>query len=296
MVRGDLDLPQSMTITDTRDVDATVAQIDALEEAGCELARVAVVDDAAAQSLGAIKAATRRRSGSLPLYRLRIEQLSLDRQGVQSLFRLLRPSELRLRELELVRMDSLRDEDVNSLARPFKRLEALSVEGCAQVRFDACRSWPFARLKRLNVSGCPNLIYPEDFARLVDYRMEFQAGARRFDVGEGANFALLPMAVAALEQLLDWGPENVQATLSAMTGEIAARAARLGLTASDPALRAGHFLGLRFPAGVPDGLTERLAAEQVYVSVRGDSMRVTPHLYNDDRDIERLMQVLEAVL
>ena len=46
---------QSMTITDTRDVEATVQQINALEEAGCELARVAVVDDEAARSLGAIK-------------------------------------------------------------------------------------------------------------------------------------------------------------------------------------------------------------------------------------------------
>ena len=35
---------QSMTITDTRDVEATVAQIDALMEAGCDIVRVAVPD------------------------------------------------------------------------------------------------------------------------------------------------------------------------------------------------------------------------------------------------------------
>ncbi len=46
---------QSMTITDTRDVEATAAEINRLEEVGCEMARVAVVDDAAAQALGAIK-------------------------------------------------------------------------------------------------------------------------------------------------------------------------------------------------------------------------------------------------
>ena len=46
---------QSMTITDTRDVDATVAQIHRLEEAGCELARVAVPDNEAAQCLRSIK-------------------------------------------------------------------------------------------------------------------------------------------------------------------------------------------------------------------------------------------------
>ena len=45
---------QSMTKTDTRDVSATVAQIHALEEAGCEIIRCAVPDMEAAQALGPI--------------------------------------------------------------------------------------------------------------------------------------------------------------------------------------------------------------------------------------------------
>jgi (E)-4-hydroxy-3-methylbut-2-enyl-diphosphate synthase len=46
---------QSMTCTDTRDVKATVAQIKALEDAGCELVRVAVPNQEAAAALKAIK-------------------------------------------------------------------------------------------------------------------------------------------------------------------------------------------------------------------------------------------------
>lgn len=46
---------QSMTTTDTRDVDATVQQILALEAVGCEMARVAVPDHEAALKLGAIR-------------------------------------------------------------------------------------------------------------------------------------------------------------------------------------------------------------------------------------------------
>jgi (E)-4-hydroxy-3-methylbut-2-enyl-diphosphate synthase len=46
---------QSMTTTDTRDIDATVKQIKRLEEAGCDIARVAVLDQKAAESLGEIK-------------------------------------------------------------------------------------------------------------------------------------------------------------------------------------------------------------------------------------------------
>jgi len=46
---------QSMTNTDTRDVDATVAQIQALAAAGCEIVRVAVLDDEAARCIRPIK-------------------------------------------------------------------------------------------------------------------------------------------------------------------------------------------------------------------------------------------------
>ncbi len=46
---------QSMTNTDTRDVEATVAQIHRLEQAGCELIRVAVPDQAAASALRSIR-------------------------------------------------------------------------------------------------------------------------------------------------------------------------------------------------------------------------------------------------
>jgi selenocysteine lyase/cysteine desulfurase len=133
----------------------------------------------------------------------------------------------------------------------------------------------------------------EDFARLVDYRDEYRPGARRFDVGENANFVLVPMLNTALEQILDWGVAAIEATLSARNARIAERAADLGFRALPEAVRAGHFLGLRYPDGdPPDGLAARLAAEQVYVSVRGSSIRVTPHLYNTDADVDRFFGVL----
>lgn len=53
---------QSMTSTDTRDVRATVEQIHRLEEAGCEIVRVAVPDEDAAAVLPEIK-----KSISIPL-------------------------------------------------------------------------------------------------------------------------------------------------------------------------------------------------------------------------------------
>jgi len=136
----------------------------------------------------------------------------------------------------------------------------------------------------------------EDFARLIDYRDDYQGGARRFDVGERSNFALVPVGIVGLEQLLAWGVERIAATLAAKTAAIAERAAALGIGAAPAHLRAGHYLGLRLPGGAPPELPERLAEGRVFVSVRGDSLRVTPHLYNHEEDVDRLFEVLRAVL
>src|SRR6266545_385504 len=64
----------------------------------------------------------------------------------------------------------------------------------------------------------------EDFAGLVNYRDEFQAGARRFDVGERSNFALMPVAEASLKLLAEWTVPRILATLSRRTSAIAQRA------------------------------------------------------------------------
>lgn len=47
---------QSMTTTDTRDANSTIAQIKKLEAVGCDIVRVAVPDMEAAKSIGKIKA------------------------------------------------------------------------------------------------------------------------------------------------------------------------------------------------------------------------------------------------
>jgi selenocysteine lyase/cysteine desulfurase len=132
----------------------------------------------------------------------------------------------------------------------------------------------------------------EDFARLVDYRDDYQPGARRFDYGECANPPLLMGACAALDLIDGWGVGNIADTLQARTDAIADAAAALGLMAAPAGKRAPHFLALSFGDAVPDGLLDRLAAAQVFASVRGTSLRVTPHLYNDDGDVAALLAAL----
>lgn len=136
----------------------------------------------------------------------------------------------------------------------------------------------------------------DDFARLVDYRDDYQPGARRFDMGEKSNAPQLMAGKAALNLLESWGVANIAETLGARTAALAEEARRIGLTAQDEPERAPHFLSLGFPDGAPADLPDRLAAENVFVSLRGQSLRVTPHLWVNDADCERLIAVLRDAL
>ena len=136
----------------------------------------------------------------------------------------------------------------------------------------------------------------EDFTRLVDYRDEYRPGARRFDMGEFPQFVLLPMAKAALQQIIAWGVNNIQEAISVFTRRVAECAQAEGYAVLPPDQRCGHMIGIRHPEGIPSELAGLLREARVFVSIRGDSIRVAPHLYNDENDIERLFEVLRAAM
>ena len=134
----------------------------------------------------------------------------------------------------------------------------------------------------------------EKFSGLVEYNTDFQQGARRFDVGERSNFALLPMVVAALRQILHWGVDEISQTLAQLTGALADRAEALGLSVAPASERSTHLIGLRFPGSLPADITERLTQEKIYVSIRGNAIRVAPHVYNSLAHVEKLIGILQG--
>ena len=133
----------------------------------------------------------------------------------------------------------------------------------------------------------------EDFSALVSYQDSFQPGARRYDVGERSNFVLLPMANEALRKILDWGVGNVSETIGGLTDLIEEEARQRGIEAIPAEKRARQMIGLRLGPDAPADLAARLARENVFVSVRGESVRVSPHVYNTEKDVERLFEVFE---
>ena len=135
----------------------------------------------------------------------------------------------------------------------------------------------------------------QDFSSLILYTEDYDAGARRFDMGERANFALLPAAVRAMKQLQEWTVAEISETAGVLNRHLARAAADLGFSAPSEPLRAPHYLSLRRKAAIPKELPEVLAREKVFVSVRGSSIRVTPNVYNTVEDGERLIACLRRI-
>ena len=134
-----------------------------------------------------------------------------------------------------------------------------------------------------------------DFASLILYTDKYDEGARRFDMGERSNFALLPAATRAMKQLLEWGVAQISETAGALNRQLAAAAAEVGFSSLPEDLRAPHYLCLRRKAGIPAELPDILARQKVFVSVRGSSIRVTPHVYNLATDGDRLIACLRQI-
>jgi selenocysteine lyase/cysteine desulfurase len=132
----------------------------------------------------------------------------------------------------------------------------------------------------------------EDFARLIDYSEAYRQGARRFDVGQRTLFEATPVAIAVLQQMLEWGVGEIAVALTARTQHIAQQAAAIGLPLTSTGRRAGHMLGLKLPTQALAGAAQLFSSNQVHVAVRGSAVRISPHLYNDDGDVSRLLSTL----
>ena len=112
-------------------------------------------------------------------------------------------------------------------------------------------------------------------------------------MGEVSNFSLIPVALASLRLIDGWGVDHIASACRHLTDRVAAGSSELGLRVPPDDQRAPHMIGLRLPSTVdPSALARRLASEDVHVSIRGDAVRVSAHVYNTDDDVDRLLSVL----
>ncbi|MCB0844544.1 MAG: aminotransferase class V-fold PLP-dependent enzyme [Bacteroidetes bacterium] len=140
-----------------------------------------------------------------------------------------------------------------------------------------------------------NRLGSEDFSQLVNYESRYQPLAGRFNVGEQSNFILVPMLTRAIEQILEWGVENIQEYCGHLIEKPIKTWTEWGCEIEAREWRGNHLLGVRLPGRIDIKQLKRALDEaNISVSVRGTAVRISPHLYNDSSDFVKTLSVFQG--
>jgi selenocysteine lyase/cysteine desulfurase len=133
----------------------------------------------------------------------------------------------------------------------------------------------------------------DDFTRLVDYELDWRDDARRFEMVT-LPFQDFAGMDASLELLHELGPRAVAARIAALAGRIVEWAAgRDGVRLVTPADRRAGIVSLE-PRGDAAAVSRRLEAAGVAHSLREGAIRLSPHCYNSEAEVDRALEVLAS--
>lgn len=137
---------------------------------------------------------------------------------------------------------------------------------------------------------------PFDFDRS---RLSLRDDARRFETGTYA----LPQAFTAaggLEIILEVGVENIRARSQELTKGLIERVDDAGIELLSPRddTRRSGLVRIRIPGGRAEAerVLHELFARDVVLDSRDDALRISPHFFNDESDLDRCIEELKQVL
>ncbi|MES2776730.1 MAG: aminotransferase class V-fold PLP-dependent enzyme [Bacteroidota bacterium] len=131
----------------------------------------------------------------------------------------------------------------------------------------------------------------DDFTALTLYTDAYRNGARKFDMGEFPQLNLAPMAIAGLEQIIEWRASFIQTEIKKLTDKIVDYKNYIK-PLDDTVETVGHIVSIALDGLDVNEFKARLKSKNVVVSFRGTSIRVSPHLYNDAGEIDSLLSCL----
>jgi selenocysteine lyase/cysteine desulfurase len=135
----------------------------------------------------------------------------------------------------------------------------------------------------------------ENFAALNFADPKPANAARRWDSAETSSFYNLAALGAAIELVLRIGPENIAAHNHKLIEFLFSRLPNDRFVPASPLDRAQRGPYGCFHARTPEKTKQfydKLRQENVITSLREGNIRISPHVYNSERDIDRLISVV----
>ena len=129
----------------------------------------------------------------------------------------------------------------------------------------------------------------EDFSNLINYQKEYARFAKRYSVGQQSNFINVDMLNEGIKQINKWGVDNIYNYIKKISSKYFEMLDRSKVWYEEEDYRAGHLFGLK-PNKNLKKILKKIREKNIYISLRGDVIRVSPSVYNTEKDILKLFE------
>ena len=145
--------------------------------------------------------------------------------------------------------------------------------------------------ERLSVAAVGWLSVEDPFA--FNYRLDLLPDVRRFEPGT-ENAAGISGLQAALQMIADLGATTIESRVIALTDRLCdgLRGNNYEILSSRAPGEASGIVTFRGEGGRTEQALERLAAADILVSARAGGVRVSPHHYNSEDEIDHIIATL----
>ena len=96
--------------------------------------------------------------------------------------------------------------------------------------------------------------------------------------------------------MLDWKISQIEASLKSQNDYLAIKLKNIGLKVLKAEQRGPHFLSVKLPTNSNPDLLKILESKGIYLSVRSNSLRITPHLWNTHEELDFFISILSGVI
>jgi selenocysteine lyase/cysteine desulfurase len=126
------------------------------------------------------------------------------------------------------------------------------------------------------------------------WNLKLSKTASRFEVGSPSTISFVG-AAEAMKMLLNCGTENIKRIIIKLTDRLIDSVKDLGLELQTPEQRQCRSGIVNFKIGKPQKVTDRLNKKGIVVSARANGIRVSPHFYNTEEEIDKLIEEIKKL-
>lgn len=159
------------------------------------------------------------------------------------------------------------------------------------IGFCYCRPELLHRLRPILV-GTGTMADPDE---LFTYRFELEPTARRFEESSVSSLDMTAY-LAAVELLLEIGPDRIEERVLRLSARLAEGLAGHGYEIVEPWPRrpdeSSGIVSFRRPGSAPHAALRDLNAARVVARIHSDFVRLAPHFYNTEEEVDRVLEVL----